>query len=328
MRTLHLIVLFAAIAMAAGCESLRSWLTDANRPRGAVESVSAEKLVKYLNNHAAALQSIEYESVQVRVYAKGWPSPIVEGSLACAQPRYFRMNVGKMSATVDVGSNQEQFWAYTKIPTQEPDFVYASHIDYETGRAKLPGNLPFDTDWVMQAFGMATFPMPGPEGAPVRTTAQRPTSVAASPPPTDRISVTINQKDRTYTLVWPTTAPGGTRVLKEVVFDADPVTGTRPQVRKHVVRDATTMKVIATAEIKAVQSVSVTNPITKAATAIQYPTRAVLKWEELNFETDMWLDRAHINQPLVTDSRKLFTRPVIRGAQPFNLAGGVDFPPQ
>ena len=89
------------------------------------------------------------------------------------------------------------------------------------------------------------------------------------------------------------------------------MTGNRPQVKKHVIRDAKTNKVIASAEIKAAQTVQVgTDPTTNYPLAIQYPTHVVLKWAEPKFEMDLTLRQAQVN-PQLTDeqARRLFTRP-------------------
>jgi hypothetical protein len=44
-------------------------------------------------------------------------------------------------------------------------------------------------------------------------------------------------------------------VVKEVVFDADDATGTKPQVKKHTVRDAKSNKPICYAEVKEARTV-------------------------------------------------------------------------
>ena len=98
-------------------------------------------------------------------------------------------------------------------------YVFASHTDFETGKAKLPGGIPFEPDWVMQALGMTTLP--------AERTSTR---------------VKIDEQDRTYTLSWPAITPAGVSVRKEIVFDGDAATGNQPQVKKHVIRDAKTAR--------------------------------------------------------------------------------------
>src|SRR5207237_6664367 len=111
-------------------------------------------------------------------------------------------------------SNPEQFWIYVNDPTaKQPLYVFCSHTDFETGRAKVPGGIPFEPDWVMQALGMTTFP------------------------PTHQYKVEPNDRDRTYTLSWSATTPNGLQVRKEIVFDGDTATESRSQVKRHVIRD-------------------------------------------------------------------------------------------
>jgi len=203
---------------------------------------------------------------------------------------------GKMAGNIDLGSNPEQFWVYTG-GAGEPMFVYASHSDFESGRAKIPGGLPFEPDWVMQALGMAKLP----EGAPYE--------------------VKIDERERTYVLGWDAVTPNGVRVRKEIVFEGEPAAGTRSQVKRHVLRDAK-RNVIATAEVRAAESFRVAGADAKGRPlAGQYPTRLVLRWEEPRFEMDMNLNRGTVNSGLTDDRRAvLFTRPSNLGTPAIDLA--------
>ena len=182
-------------------------------------------------------------------------------------------------------------------------FVFASHSDFEAGKAKIPGGIPFEPDWVMQALGMSVLP------------------------PNNQYAVKTDDRQRTYTLSWPTTLPNGTSVVKEMVFDGDAATGTRPQVKKHLVRD-TRGKLICSAEIKRAATVQLpqTDPRTNLPLAVQHPTLMVLRWEEQKFEMELELKTGKVNDVLTDEqTRRLFTRPTIPGANPINLAGG-EFP--
>jgi hypothetical protein len=189
---------------------------------------------------------------------------------------------------------------YFDAPTVKPMFVFASHSDFENGRAKLPGGIPFEPDWVMQALGMTTFPA------------------------TNQYSAEVNEKDRTYTLSWPTTTPSGMQIRKEVVFDSDDATGTRPQVKRHIIRDVKG-KIICAADVKSARTIPLgspgTDPRSATGATVQYPTQVVLRWEEQKFEMDLSLDSAQVNQQLSDEqSRRLFSRPNIPGATPVDLA--------
>jgi hypothetical protein len=300
MTRFRLLVLAAAIAPVGGCK----WIDDIKGPRppkgtGELPAVQASQLVGYVNERAARMQSLS-ASVSVSAYDRGLRMPAtLTGSLAAQQPRNFRMRADALAAKVDLGSNPEQFWVYFDGAGAKPLYVFASHTDFEAGKAKLPGGIPFEPDWVMQALGMMSLP---------------PNNQYSAPPP--------DQKNRTYTLSWPGTTPNGVAVVKEIVFDGDPATGNRPQVRRHLVRDAKG-KVICSAEIKSARTVQLpqADPRTNLPLAVQYPTRVQLKWIEQNFEMDLDLSNGKVNEPIPDDrARVLFNRPNIAGATPIDLA--------
>ena len=299
MRVLNLRLLAASALLcpAVGCNWMREWRDQAQqgpRPTGQLTNQPAEKFVRFFNTYRAEpLQSIEYGDVRMRVSGKGIPIPVnLDGNLAAAQPRSFRLRAqGKMAGTIDLGSNPEQFWVYTG-GAGDTMFVYASHADFESGRAKLPGGMPFEPDWVLQALGMARLP----EDA--------------------AYDLKLDERERAYTLGWTGTAPNGVTVRKEIVFDGDPATGTRSQVKRHVLRDAKN-KLIATAEIRSAESIRVGTDTAGRPLVAQYPTRMVLKWEEPRFEMDLGLERATVNGG---PAAALFTRPSFPNTQPVDLA--------
>jgi hypothetical protein len=303
MRTLKLLVIATALAPAVGCK----WLEDMrangdqgrNRVRGKIEPVAAGDLVDFLNKRAARLRSVEYDNVHMHVAGKDVPliGANLAGELAVAQPRNFRMLAeGKFGGKVVMGSNDEQFWVYMDAPGGPPVYVYATHADFQTGRARMPNGLPFEPDWVMQALGMSIYPA------------------------ANNYEVAVNERERTYTLWWLSNSVSGGQVRKEVVFDADAATGSRPQVRRHVIRDAKGTRVIASADIKSAETVGVgTDPVSGLPLAAQYPTRVVLKWADPQFEMDLTLEKARANQ--ATDPTA-FARPEIRNTPAINLAGG------
>jgi hypothetical protein len=325
MRNLRLVIVAALLAPAVGCNWMKEWREQV-RPKSTsrIEPVSAQQLVTYLNDRAARLQSIEYGDTRMRVSGKGIPVPAtLDGNLAAVQPRSFRMvSAGRVaSAKVDMGSNDELFWVYMQAPGEQPLYVFATHADFEGGRAKLPGGVPFEPDWVMQALGMTTFsPSNAYEEVPVRGSSS---SLLQSVP--------IDEKERTYTLRWPATTPGGREITKEVVFDTEAAGAGRSQIRKHVIRDRKTNKVLAFAEIKAAQTAPAgTDPKTGLPMTVQYPTHVVLRWEEQRFEMDLNLEKAQVNQGVADDAarRALFIRPDIRGATPIDLAKYEFTPPR
>ena len=312
MNRLRLILVAAVLGLCplVGCEWMKQHGIGKNfggngGGRGPLPEVKPEALVSYLNERADRLQSITNANVRmVAVDRSGLvPTPPVtlSGDLFAVQPRNFKLtgNGGLIDIKMFMGSNDQQFWVYAKMPTvDQPMYVYASHSDFEAGKARIPGGIPFEPEWVMQTLGMARFPA------------------------TDQYKVQPDNRNRTYTLSWPATTPNGVSVVKEVTFDADAATGTRPQVKKHVIRD-TKSKIICYAEIKEAKTVQ-TGATTSSGQplAVQYPTEVVLRWEEpQKFELRLEMLSAQINQPLTQEElRRHFSRPNVPGATPVDLA--------
>lgn len=304
MRALRMPFFAVALALAVGCSWIDKVRTDMKGHSGQpVQKVTADQLVEYLNGQATRLQSITYDKATVTAKQGLIPLPSLRGDLAASQPRNFRMRGqgGISSAKIDLGSNPEQFWLYVDAPTVKPTYVFASHTDFENGRARIPDGIPFEPDWVMQALGMTSFP-----------------ATAAYDP------VKLDERARTYTLSWPAATPAGLPIRKEIVFSADDADSSRhqPQVLRHVIRSAKG-KVICTADIKSATTVQAggTDPRTSRAFIVQYPTHLVLRWDDQKFEMDMRLDGGRVNPPLAPDQlQKHFARPNIPGATPINLA--------
>ncbi|HJZ55662.1 MAG TPA: hypothetical protein VKE74_11910 [Gemmataceae bacterium] len=303
MRMLRLIVTAAVLAPAVGCNWMKEHWGDSGPPRPRstekLPDVAPDRLVGYLNDRAARFHSVSYGDVRIQC-SRVISLPPLEGDLVCSQPRSFRM-VGQTKmpgAKFDLGSNEQQFWMYLQVPTEKPVYVYASHTDFAEGRASLPGDMPFEPDWVMQALGMMTFPTTAPDPA-------RP------------YQVRINERERTYTLWWQTKTPTGVPIRKEIVFDGDMAVPPRPQVKRHVIKNDKD-KLICSAEIKTAQ---LTSPGTGSQSVIEYPTRVVLRWEEQKFEMDLTLDKAQVNQTIPEEqARRVFSRPSIQNVKPIDLA--------
>lgn len=299
MTRFRLLVLVAVFAPLGGCK----WLDDlkgggGGRPpkgTGELPPVEAERLVNFVNMRAARMQSLTAD-VRITASERGMRLPAtLTGRLAAQQPKNFRLRAKALAAETDLGSNPEQFWVYFDAPPR-PLYVYASHSDFAAGKAQLPGGIPFEPDWVMQALGMMPLPAQPPKGE------------YSAPPP--------DQKARTYTLRWPAVTPNGVAVVKEVVFDGDPATGNRPQVKRHLVRD-TKGNVICSAEIKSAKTVDLNNDPQQA---VQYPTRVALKWEQQKFEMDLDLSDAKVNALTPGDAGAMFRRPTIASVPAIDLA--------
>ena len=306
MRSLQLLAVVALIASAVGCGLIDKigGSGGGKKPSGTpVQQVSSAQLVDYLNTQASRLEAVTYDRATVTAKQGLVSMPSLRGDLAASQPRNFRMRGQRElpAAKIDLGSNEQQFWLFLDAPSVRPTYVFASHSDFETGKAKIPEGIPFEPDWVMQALGMTKFQ----QNVPYE-------------------QVKLDEKARSYTLSWPATTPAGMPIRKEIVFAADDADSGRdqPQVKKHVIRDVKG-RVICTAEVKRAKTVSVggSDPRTGHALVVQYPTHIVLRWEEQRFEMDLELNGAKVNPQLTPEAiRSHFSRPNIQGSTAINLA--------
>ncbi|MGL6095492.1 MAG: hypothetical protein ACRC7O_06810 [Fimbriiglobus sp.] len=293
-RTVILAVgLVVALAPSVGCEFLRKSTGTQTAPPadGApLQDRQANQFVTYLNQQAALLKTVRYDSVSMSASGPEGSIPrLTEGTLACASPRYFRLMSGHWATSgseVDIGSNPTEFWMYVKRPEQV--FVFCSHDDFSRGAAKLP--VPFEPDWVLEALGMMTYD------------------------PALNYTSDMDQRNRVYTLAFDTKTPQGEPIRKAVVFAGSRAGGDRPQVLKHVVMTPTG-HVIASAEVKEVKTVAA------GTGAVQVPTRVTLEWPPQKFKMDLTLGKVQVNETIPQNEFAFFfQRPDIRGATPVNLA--------
>jgi len=288
------------LAPAVGCEwmeKMKSSTKDGvTHVGGPIKPATAPELVGYLNTQAAQIQSIRYPDVNIEVKSGKDPSiNLNDSSLVCAKPRNFLLVGGRhvMSNLVNIGSNDREFWMYSKYP--EKTFLYCSHAEFPQAGRQLP--VPFDPDWALQALGMTTYD------------------------PGLAYKVDTDAKNREHRLSWDTTTPQGVPVRREIVFAVDETNGREPQIKRHLILTPAN-KLIASAEIKEVTTVPVgRDPQTGKTAYAQVPSRVVLTWPQQDFSMDLQLRKPTVNERLSdAEMRSLFTKPTIDGTNPVNLA--------
>jgi len=276
--------------LGSGCKSIFGPTPDREpKPTGEIPQRSAKDLVDYLNRQAAAVQSISYTDVSVQASENGRDMPRLGDSyLYAAKPHNLRLVCGTIatSGEVDLGSNDREFWMYVKR-MDSPNYFYCSHEEFARGAGKkFP--IPFDTDWVMQALGLAGYSETGFE-------------------------VSINKTHRKYMLEQKTTAPNGQPVRRIIAFNADHDGGRKPVVAKHWILDEKNA-ILASAEIVKVKTVPVNGSY------VQVPGEVILEWPQQKFRMRLVLDGEKVNEDLRDRQAALFNRPQIRGANPIDLA--------
>ena len=103
--------------------------------------------------------------------------PKLRGTMQLELPKRLRVKAGVMGVSqfgVDVGSNDDMFWVWTKVnlPNQKPAVFYASHDDFAKRSGQIRGSIPLEPVWLVESLGLIDFqdtdvhhgPMPTPEG--------------------------------------------------------------------------------------------------------------------------------------------------------------------
>lgn len=300
MRRVLAMCVAAAGLLSAGCllPTNKTGNPSVRLGTGKIAPHEAEEFVAYLNRQAGYAQTVRYNDLDLKATlpGQGFIPSLNNGMIVCGQPNNFRMQAGMAlgGKQLDVGANSAEMWMYVKM-SQTP-YLYCSNQDFAAVQDQLP--VKFETGWVMQALGMATYD------------------------PKKQYTVKIDEKGRNYQLLYPDVTAGGQRVQKMTEFAADEMSGTAPQVRRHVVMTEDGKKVIAEARIRKVSEQLVgTDPKTQTQVYLQVPTELVLEWPQEQTKMDLVLGRITVNERMSpAEADALFTKPAkIGGATPENL---------
>ncbi|GIW87309.1 MAG: hypothetical protein KatS3mg108_1633 [Isosphaeraceae bacterium] len=158
--------LVLGIPLLAGCAAgarvgLRPESTPLRPASPPAPAVAA--LVDAINANAAPLSGLTASttvSVNQARFGGG-----ASGQLALERPRNFRLTLerGLGTPVVDVGSNQTEFWVWTKDSKEKAIYVG----QYGAG-GTVPPDLIFQPDWIVEALGLR--PIPPDEAAQIKLT--------------------------------------------------------------------------------------------------------------------------------------------------------------
>lgn len=300
MRRVLTMCVAAAGLLSAGCllPPNKSANPTARLGTGKIAPHEPEEFVAYLNRQAGYTQTVRYNDLDLKATlpGQGFIPSLSNGMIVCSQPNNFRMTAALAlgGRQLDVGANSAEMWMYVKMSPNP--YLYCSAQDFPAVQDQLP--VKFEPGWVMQALGMATYD------------------------PKKPYAVKIDEKGRTYQLTYPDVTAGGQRVLKMTEFAADEMSGTAPQVRRHVVMTEDGKKVIAEARIRKVSEQMVgTDPKTQTPVYLQVPTELVLEWPQEQTKMDLVLGRITVNEKMSqSEFDAMFAKPAkIGGSSPENL---------
>ncbi|MEM9412559.1 MAG: hypothetical protein AAGA30_15705 [Planctomycetota bacterium] len=116
---------------------------------------SKEELILHLKEQSERIQQLQSE---VKLSVAGMPS--LRGTLAVESPKRLRLTAGLLGVTdlgVDIGSNDEVFWFWTKVarPGEEPGIYFANHDQYRN--SPLQTQIPIEPSWIIDSLGLLRF---------------------------------------------------------------------------------------------------------------------------------------------------------------------------
>ena len=112
------------------------------------------QLIKTLNARAQAVQQL---NAPVTVKIPG--APKIRGSLQVEFPKRMRLKAGVLGVSemgVDAGSNEQQFWVWSKmsLPGSPAALYFANHDQYQNSQAR--SQIPMEPEQIINALGLVT----------------------------------------------------------------------------------------------------------------------------------------------------------------------------
>ena len=128
---------------------------SSTQPAAAPRPSSAlTQLIKTLNARAAAVKQL---NAPVTVKIPG--APKIKGSLQVEFPKRMRLKAGVLGVSemgVDAGSNEQQFWVWSKmsLPGSPAALYFANHDQYQNSQAR--SQIPLEPEQIINALGLVT----------------------------------------------------------------------------------------------------------------------------------------------------------------------------
>lgn len=97
-------------------------------------------------------------SSNVKISLDGIPK--LRGTMQMELPRRLRVKAGVMGVSgVDVGSNDDLFWVWTKVnlPNQRPTIFHATHEGFRANQSALRQAIPLEPVWLIEGLGLLQF---------------------------------------------------------------------------------------------------------------------------------------------------------------------------
>jgi len=164
-----LVLLVLLVSTQPGCQIFRKHSRSSATPLPVQfnQLPSQQQLIASLNARSARVRQL---SSRVTVNLPG--APKIRGNLQVEFPNRMRMTAGIMGASelgVDVGSNDQDFWIWSKasLPGQPPALYHANHSAFQTSAVRQ--SIPLEPKWVIEAIGLVNFSPTDVHYGPVMT---------------------------------------------------------------------------------------------------------------------------------------------------------------
>ena len=113
-----------------------------------------------LQRLAAQTASVKQVDASVSVALEG--APKLKGTIQIERPMRLRLKAGVLGVDqmgVDVGSNDELFWIWTRVPIpgQPPTLMYAAHEQFKRSSGAVRQAIPLEPSWLINALGLVEF---------------------------------------------------------------------------------------------------------------------------------------------------------------------------
>ena len=116
-----------------------------------------QQLLQRLAGQTASVKQVD---ASVSVALEG--APKLKGTIQIERPMRLRLKAGVLGVDqmgVDVGSNDELFWIWTRVPIpgQPPTLMYAAHEQFKRSSGAVRQAIPLEPSWLINALGLVEF---------------------------------------------------------------------------------------------------------------------------------------------------------------------------
>lgn len=151
----RLLLLAVGLVAASGASCPRNQPFRGPFTRALPTAATREQVLAVVNGNSARIH--DYYAPRASIGITSVPlMPSLQSTIALERPRNFRLRAQLSSFTgpeLDVGSNAERFWFWTKHnPSRE--LYFCRHEDFATSLA--PQVIPVEPEWMIEALGITT----------------------------------------------------------------------------------------------------------------------------------------------------------------------------